>query len=614
MLTVIQEIPLSKLLPSKANVRRTGRTAQVGELAASIEAHGLLQNLTVRPVMNGSKKPHAYEVIAGGRRLAALNLLAKRNAMTSDAPIPCHIVEEGISEEISLAENTGQCPMHPADQYEAFAKLHQQHGMSAEDIAARFGVTATVVKQRLKLGAVSPKLMKLYRDGEMNLEQLSAFAISDDHDKQVRVWNELPSFHRDRESILEALNEGQVPSTDRRAVFVGAKAYEAAGGIITRDLFDPEGGGFFADAELLTRLTRERLQAHADKATKEGWKWVEIDPSGDSDATADMRRIYPKAVKLSPADKKRLRKLQTRHDALCDKHGEDMPTKAAEQLARLETAITALERYEFHPADIARAGVVVTLDRDGEVAIEDGFIRAEDEPEKKPAKADRTRAKEAGEGQAPLSEKLVADLTAHRTAALRLELAQNPAMALVATVHALAAATFYVGETASCLDIMPRSGPLSSYAPGIEDTVAGRVIAEQHEAWAKRVPQEAEGLWNFIHGLSEAERLSLLAQCVSHTVNAVQAPGHRGTGRGAHATVLAQALSLDMTKYWQPTAAGYFGRVSKERIVEAVSEGVSVEAAGNLATMKKQAMAEAAAERLAGKGWLPAVLRNEAAA
>jgi ParB family chromosome partitioning protein len=139
--------------------------------------------------------------------------------------------------------------MHPADQYEAFAKLHNEEGQSAEDIAARFGVTAAVVRQRLKLGAVSPKLRDLYRKGDMTLDQLSAFAITEDHERQERVWSELPRLNRNRESILHALSEGQVRSDDRCAVFIGAKAYQQAGGTIIRDLFDHEGGGFFADAE-----------------------------------------------------------------------------------------------------------------------------------------------------------------------------------------------------------------------------------------------------------------------------------------------------------------------------------------------------------------------------
>ncbi len=612
MTTAIQEIPLSKLIASSANVRRTGRSNSIGELAASIEAHGLLQNLTVRPVLNGKKKPEAFEVIAGGRRLAALKVLAKRKSLPANAVIPCHILVEGIAEEISLAENALQCPMHPADQYEAFAKLHDEHGMSAEDIAARFGVTPAVVKQRLKLGAVSPKLMKVYRSGDLNLDQLTAFAITDDHKKQERVWSELPSFKRDREDILHALSEGQVRSDDRRAVFVGAKAYEAAGGMIVRDLFDAEGGGFFADAELLNRLAREKLQGFADTVSAEGWKLVVTEPEFDHGMMVEMRRIYPEAVKLSKNERKQLRKLQTRYDALCGKYdSEDMPEKIAAQCERLERAIEALDKQAFGVTDFAVAGAIVTLSHDGEVRVERGLVRSEDEPNKKSNKADKKNTQgEQADGKAALSERLVADLTAHRTAGLRNELAQNSGMAIIAAVHALAAATFFSGSgDVSCLQITPRSVSLATHAQGVEEGPASRQIAERHEAWAKRLPREPATLWNFIHGLSDSERLCLLAHCVSLTVNAVHASGHRSTEASDHADILARGLALDMTAYWQPTAENYFGRVAKERIIEAVHEGVTEAAAKNIAGMKKQPMAETAAKLLAGKGWLPALLR-----
>jgi ParB family chromosome partitioning protein len=124
----------------------------------------------------------------------------------------------------------------------------------------------------------------------------------------------------------------------------------------------------------------------------------------------------------------------------------------------------------------------------------------------------------------------------------------------------------------------------------------------------KRLPSDSEGLWTFIHGLSDAERLDLLAHCVSLTVNAIRAPRQCADESEAHAAILAREVGLDMTAYWQPTAASYFGRVSKERIVQAVRDGASDQAAQNIASMKKQAMAEAAEAALAGKGWLPAVL------
>jgi len=318
-------VPLNRLMKSPKNVRKVPRTkADLQAFAASIAALGMLQYPVVEPELGPRGKPTGnYLVNAGeGRRLAQL-LRVKRKEIKADEPIRCILDTEHSATEISLAENAIRSDMHPADQYEAFAKLHDEEGMSAEDIAARFGVTAAVVRQRLKLGAVSPKLRTLYRKGEMNLDQLSAFAITEDHERQERVWSELPTFQRSRESILRALSEGQVRSDDRRAVFVGAKTYEEAGGSIIRDLFDAEGGGFFADAELLNGLAREKLQGHADKVAAEGWRWVVAEPELDREAWADMRRVFAKPVPLSKTERKRLHKLQARYDALSEKHQHD---------------------------------------------------------------------------------------------------------------------------------------------------------------------------------------------------------------------------------------------------------------------------------------------------
>jgi ParB family chromosome partitioning protein len=607
MLT-IQEIPLSKLVPSKANVRRTSAKSGVEELAASIEAHGLLQNLTVRP----SAKKGGFEVVAGGRRLAALKVLAKKKVLAASAPIPCQVVEKGSAEEISLAENVTQCPMHPADQFEAFAKLHDGQGMSAEDIAARFGVTSAVVRQRLRLGAISPKLMKAYRDGDLNLDQLTAFAITDDHAAQERVWSELPKWCRTRQGILEAMSAGQVHSTDRRARFVGADAYEAAGGVIARDLFDAEGGGFFTDPALLNRLVEEKLQEEAATLSAEGWKWVEAAPEFDYQHTASMRRLYPERKSLTDEEQERLDALGEQYDALAEED-DSSPERDAE-LARLESEIEALSGGEqFAPEQLAMAGAFVALSHDGSLRIERGFVRPEDA--KAAAKAARngedTEAGQPADGMKPLSERLVAELTSHRTAALRNELAQSPGTALIAVVHALAAAAFFpFDHEATCLEIKGQSAGLEAHAAGIGETRAAREIAARHEGWKKRMPETADGLWAFIQGLEGAECLDLLAHCASLSLNAIRVPGLRPrAGVEAHAATLAQALSVDMTTYWQPTVDAYLGRVSKDRILEAVREGVSASAADNLGKMKKQAMAQAAAQRLEGKNWLPAILR-----
>jgi len=607
-------VPLGKLKKSPKNVRKVPHTkGSIKALAASIAALGMLQNPVVELELGPKGKPTGFYLVnAGeGRRLAQL-LRAKRKEIGSDEPIRCMLDTEHNGTEISLAENAIRTDMHPADQYEAFAKLHDDNGLSAEDIAARFGVTTAVVRQRLKLGAVSPKLRDLYRKGAMNLEQLSAFAITEDHARQEQVWSELPAYHRSREAILRALSEGQVRSDDRRALFVGAKAYEAAGGVIIRDLFDKEGGGFFTDAELLNRLAREKLQREAAKVAKEGWRWTVAEPELDREAWADMRRVFPKQVPLSKAERKRLRKLEARYKAVFDKYPDgDVPDDDAAKLQRIEAAVEALNKQAYSERDVALAGAFVTLGHDGAVRIERGFVRAEDEPKSKAKAKDKKakcKAKDA-DGLAPLSEKLVAELTAYRTSALRNELAKHPETAFLALVHTLALDTFFKGSASTCLEIAPKMAWLSGHAPGIDESIAEQQTAERHAAWGKRMPKAPEALWTFIHGLPDGERMALLAHCVSLTANALQVRG-RQSETLAHAGVLAREVALDMTVYWQPTAAGYFNRVSKDRIAEAVREGVSGQAAQNIANTKKPAMAEAAEAALKGKGWLPALLRS----
>ena len=273
-------IPLHRLKKSPKNARKTPHPkADIEALAASIAAKGLLQNLVVEPERKDDGKETGYYLvtIGEGRRLAHL-LRAKRKEIRKAEPVRCILDTAHNAHEISLAENVIRSAMHPADQFEAFAKLHREEGMAAEDIAARFGVTPTVVRQRLKLGAIAPTLMQAYRDEDLTLEELTAFAITDDHARQEQVWSELPPYHRSRDAILRALSEGQVSSHDRRASFIGAEAYQAAGGSIIRDLFDEEGGGFFADAALLNRLVREKLEAEAAAVKAEGWKWIMVEP------------------------------------------------------------------------------------------------------------------------------------------------------------------------------------------------------------------------------------------------------------------------------------------------------------------------------------------------
>jgi ParB family chromosome partitioning protein len=600
-------------------VRKTGREADIEQLAASIAAHGLLHPLVVAPETGKNEEPTGnYGVIAGGRRLAALKLLAKRKALPKAAPIPCVRVEDGGAE-VSLAENVTQAPMHPADQYEAFAALHAG-GMSAEDVGARFGLSERTVKQRLRLGAASPKLMALYREGALRLDQLMAFCLTDDHAAQERVWDSL-SYNKEPYLIRRALTQGQVDVTDRRAVFIGLPAYEAAGGVITRDLFSQdEGQGFLADPALLEQLVVAKLEEIGGQVRAEGWKWVKTQIDFDRAEVAGLRRVYPAPPQRSGEAEALLATLEAEFEQLPDDHP-DYETEAE----RLDTEIDALRGEAlFNPDDIARGGAWVSLGHDGHARIERGFIRPEDMQVENDEEAheageetpeahilDHPAQQTVDDDEHDLPARLLNDLTAHRTAALRDSVATHPDIAYLAVLHAFALHSFYWGDARyTCLDITVRQPELAPFADAIDANPGHREAMERHAQWAQRLPKSPSELWTAILDLSVEGRAALLAHCAALSVDAVQRWGESRNGKHAHADQLVATLNLDMTAYWQPTVESYFSRVTKAQIVTAVRESKGDVEADRMTGMKKADMATRAENLLRGSGWLPLALRT----
>ena len=508
--------------------------------------------------------------------------------------------------------------MHPADQFEAFKKLADERGFGAEDIAARFGVTPHVVRQRLRLSAVSPRLIEAYRNGEMGFEQLVAFALIDDHARQETIYDRL-SYSRDPVTIRRMLTETNVAATDRRAVFVGHEAYTEAGGTILRDLFTEDRGGYFEDAALLDRLALEKLQRVAATLQEaEGWKWAEANldfPHGHG-----LRRVYPREVELSAEDQAAYEAAQAEFNLLTKQHEsfEELPEDVDARFGELEAEIERCEalRYAYEAEDIASGGAFVVLNHDGEVRIERGFIRPEDDNRQQNSAKSRLQDDDEDrtgdddiESDTGLSDNLVADLTSHRTLGLRLALSEQPDVALVAVTHALLAQTFYRGAEANVLDIRPGGLFLGSHADGIGETEAGRSWSERHARWAAQLPRDVADLWAFVVALDYDSRMALFAHCAALTVTAVKLPRDQRPRALVTADRLAEAVSLDMTGYWRPTVRTYLGRITKARILEAVREAVSAEAADRMADMKKPDMAEAAEQLLATTDWLPALMR-----
>ena len=608
------DIALNRLKKSERNARKTPHSpADIEALAASIKAKGILQPPVVEPELDAEGQPTGnYLVTIGeGRRQAQL-LRVKRKEIRKTEPITCRVDLTNDPHEISLDENVTRSNMHPADQFEAFQRLADERGMGAEEIAARFGVTATVVRQRLRLASVSPTLMAGYRNGDLTLEQLMAFTVTDDHARQDAIWEGLSDWERRPAAIRRRLAQDRVRARDRRAVYVGSEAYEAAGGIVERDLFAEDGGGYFASPALLDQLALDRLHLLAEVVTADGWAWAEV--SLDHPDGHGLGRLYPQCREFTEEEAALHATLSTKRDAL---QAEDWSEGNEARLKGIADEIRTMEqsRFSFDDDTKAHSGAFVSVGQDGKPRIEYGFVRLEavvqsddgEGSEADPADDPKPTKRKPADRPA-LPDTLVAELTAHRTMALRNALAEQPEVALFALIHALVLRTFSVRSSQrSCLDVRPLGTELSGYAPGIDDSVAGRKIAERHGRWAMRL-ETADDPAAFIDSLGQEERLDLLAHCASLTVNDVEMKGGTRTAVAPGAS-LARRVGLDMAAYWWPTTGGYFARVNKAKIIEAVTEAVSEDAARRISGAKKAEMAEAAEGLVAGVGWLPEPLR-----
>lgn len=657
-LNASRDIPFNKLMLSQSNVRRIKRGETIEDLAASIGRRGLLQSLNVRPVLDGEgNETGMFEVPAGGRRYRALELLVKQKRIAKAQPVPCVVTDahsEVPIEEDSLAENFQREDLHPLDMFRAFQTLHDQ-GASYEEIAARFFVSATFVQQRLRLAKVSPKLLEVYEQEGMKLEQLMAFTVTDDHARQEQVWEALEhSWSKEPHQIRRMLTETTVRATDRRALFVGVDAYVEAGGIVLRDLFEADNGGWLHDPALLDRLVGDKLKSVADEIAAEGWKWIVVDVDLPYGHNHGLRALAGTLADLTDEERAQREALRAEYDRLEAEYGEadDLPDEVDQRLGEIESVLGALESrsMNYDPSEIGRAGAFISIDRDGDLVVDRGYVRPEDEaPTAVDGDAadpdDATESEDGGDGPSvrratitigaqasepeeddgdaikPLPERLVIELTAHRTLALRNAVAENPHVAITALLHRLVLDTFGQRSSTGCVEAFVRHVHLPAQDAGLRDSPSAKAIDERHEAWKGDIPLgDDETLWAWLDGLDDASRHALLAHCVSFGINALfERPNpYSGSGVSQHgldqrlceADRLSRATGLDMAQAgWRPTVENYLGRVTKSRILEAVREGAGEQAAQLIDHLKKGDMAKEAERLLAESGWLPEPLR-----
>ncbi len=606
-MTNITNIPLNKLTAWEGNVRKTQNKAGIDELAASIKAHGLQQNLVVRK--DGKK----FAVVAGGRRLKALQRLVKAGDIEGTYEVPCRITEAADAAEISLAENVMREDMHPADQFEAFRDLADK-GMPATDIAARFGKRETHVLKILKLARVSPKILKAYRTANVTLEDVMAFTVTDDHEAQERVFTAMAPWQGASE-IRAALTENDIAATDKRVKFVTLKAYEKAGGTTKRDLFsDDDTGVYIEDRGLLDTLVTERLEKNARAVRAEGWKWVQVTAEFAYQQSAEYRRIHAEPIPLTTSEQKNLDKLQEEYARLNDEWNDcDEELEMRPRLDDLEKLIAEIEDRDgvWTTDQLAVAGAVVSIDHQGKAKIERGFVRPEDMPKKtgkaKNANSCDTAGTEAeAEQSAGLSASLVESLTAHKSAALAASLLDAPDKGLAAVVYALVLDVFrHHHDTALKLSATVQS------LQRVENSTAFQRLEAARETWGQRIPGNPVDIWQWCLEQEQAVLLDLLTFCAACTLNGVQMKADRHDApRLVHAGQLAAVLHLDMTAWFTPTAENYFNRVSKIQILEALQEARQQPPAPAWGNLKKAELAALAARETVATGWLPLPLRQ----
>jgi len=407
------------------------------------------------------------------------------------------------------------------------------------------------------------------------------------------------------------------------------------------------------DVPLLDRLVTEKLTSAAETIAKEGWKWISVAVDFPYGHASGMREIEGKPVDLSPEEQATIDALNAEQTKLESDYqdADELPDEVDQRLSEIESALTAFEDRPvlYDPTEILRAGVFISIDSEGRLSVDRGYVRPEDdvpatdpdalqgadqsssEGQQTGASVQRTviavassaaDAEEDDEDAAkPLPDRLITELTAHRTLALRDALAENPAIAFQAVLHNFVLTAFYrFASSGSCLEIGLHTPTFPAQAPGLRESASAKAVEARHESWKARLPKSEKDLWGALTALNGGAQASLFAHCASFAVNALYEPANRyNQGRvSAHgvrtrldqADVLARAVGLDMVQAgWRPTVDNYIGRVTKPRILEAVREARGESSAQLIDHLKKADMAKEAERLLDGSGWLPEPIR-----
>ncbi|CSG06329.1 ParB/RepB/Spo0J family partition protein [Shigella sonnei] len=572
-------VPLASLIKSPLNVRTVPYSAEsVSELAESIKGVGLLQNLVVH-TLPGDR----YGVAAGGRRLAALNMLAERGIIPADWPVRVKVIPQELATAASMTENGHRRDMHPAEQIAGFRAMAQE-GKTPAQIGDLLGYSPRHVQRMLKLADLAPVILDALAEDRITTEHCQALALENDTARQVQVfeaacqsgWGGKPEV----QTIRRLVTESEVAvAGNSKFRFVGADAFSPDE--LRTDLFSDDEGGY-VDCVALDAALLEKLQAVAECR---------------EDAGTYRCLPEPEAV-LTEAEEERLNELMARYDALENQCEESDLLEAEMKLIDCMAKVRA-----WTPEMRAGSGVVVSW-RYGNVCVQRGVqLRSEDDATDD---ADRTEQVQEKASVEEISLPLLTKMSSERTLAVQAALMQQPDKSLALLAWTLCLNVFDSGAYSkpAQISLECKHYSLTSDAPSGKEGAAFLALMAEKARLAALLPEGWSRDMTTFLSLSEEVLLSLLSFCTACSLNGVQT---RECGRTSRSPLdsLESAIGFHMRDWWQPTKANFFGHLKKPQIIAALNDAGLSGAARDAEKMKKGDAAEHAEFHMKDNRWVP---------
>ncbi|EDQ1733860.1 ParB/RepB/Spo0J family partition protein [Salmonella enterica] len=600
-----QHVPLSALVKSPQNVRIVPYSAEsVRELADSIKGIGLLQNLVVHALPDG-----LYGVAAGGRRLAAMNLLATENTIHPDWPVRVKVVPDNLATAASLTENGQHLEMHAAEQIAGFRAMAAE-GKTPAQTGDLLGYSPRHVQRMLKLAGLAPVILEALAADKITTEHCQALALEDNPDRQVQVyeaacregWNNKPEVR----VIRNLITDSQVSTLNNsKYTFVGEKAF--SGDEIRADLFSDEQGGF-VDKLVLDTALLEKLQWVAECLKEaEGWAWCagRMEPVSRYGEDTEVYRIQdePDAV-YTEQEQQRLDELQELYDE---------NQTASDETDTIESEIEAIEcaaQLRAWTLEMrAQSGVVVSW-RHGEICVQRGVsLREQSETEDEPAQVPVYERQP--EPVDEISVPLLTRMCAERTLSVQAALMQQPEKSLALLAWTLCLNVFSSGayNRPAQISLNCKHYSLTKDAPSGESGVAFVTLSQEGKRLETLLPEGWTQDFTTFFTLSAKDLTSLLSFCTACSLDGMQMRGAGGTTRSP-LDKLEIALAFHLRDWWQPTKADFFTGLKKPQIIAALNEAGLTGAARDAEKMKKGDAAELAEDKMRDNRWVPVWMRT----